>query len=162
MTAAVAGRAPRIRLAALGEYEPDDVPERDEAGLPLRWSSLRHGARPRLVLAAVPDGGEPVPAVMGRLIRQVLEVLDGRRPLGHLVRLLPDTALEAVLTRMRHRHSTQHVLRRLRACHPNDDVVEVAAVVGVSTPERRAGAIAAAARFERDGAGWRCAVLRFV
>lgn len=149
-------------MSGLGEYEPDDAPERDEAGAPRRWSSLRHDTGPRLTLPAVPVGGAPVPAALGRLIRQVLEVLDGRRPPGHLARLLPDTALEAVLTRLRHRHSTQHVLRRLRACYPNDDVLELAAVIGVTAPERQPSAIAAAARFERAGDGWRCVLLRFL
>jgi len=161
MTAALVGRTPRIRLYALGEYEPDDAPERDEAGAPRRWSSLRHDTGPRLALPA-PDADVRAPAVLGQLLRQVLEVLDGRRPVGHVARLLPDTALEAVLTRLRHRHSTQHILRRLRACYPADDAVELAAVIGVTAAARRPSAIAATARFERDGDGWRCVFLRFL
>lgn len=160
MTAAVAGRTPRIRLHALGEYEPGDAPERDEGGVERRWSSLRHDAGPRVTLP-VPDGARVPPAALGQQIRRVLEVLDGRRPATHLRGLLPDTAHEAVLTRLRHGQPTQHVLRRLRACYPTDDTVEVAAVISV-TANGHHGAIAAAGRFERGGDGWHCVYLRLL
>jgi hypothetical protein len=103
------------------------------------------------------------PVTLWQLLRRVLEVLDGRRPAGQLRTLLPDTAFEALLTRLRTtRPGSRHVLRKLRTCYPSTSAVEVSAVIAVTSPSGRCRVIAAAARFERRGEHWPCTVLRLL
>jgi hypothetical protein len=152
---------PRIRLRPLPDYEPDgaDAP-------PRRWSSLRPGTGPQLTLvppAPRRDGPPVPPATLALVLRRVLEVLDGRRPVGQLRSLLPDPAFEALLTRLRTvRPGCRHALRKLRTCYPTEAAVEVTAVITVKPPTGRDRVVAAAARFDQDGDQWLCTVLRFV
>lgn len=147
-----------LALRALPDYEPDA-----EGGPPARWSSLRPRRGPQLSLVAPPPPAPVSTEALGRLFTRVLEVLDGRRQVGQLRTLLPDAAYEALLTRLRMvGPGSRHVLRRLRVCHPAVGVVEVSAVVEVRSASGRTRVIAAAARFERVEATWRCAVLRFL
>ncbi len=151
----------RIRVRPLPDYEP-------EVGVspPTRWSSLRPVSGPQLALTPPSTPGGPPPASpvsLWRLLTRVLEVLDGRRPVAQLRTLLPDAAFEALLTRLRttgpgHRH----VLRRIRTCYPTREVVEVSAVIWVTSTTGRDRAIAAAGRFEREDDEWRCTVLRLM
>lgn len=160
MTAAVARRGtPRIRLHALPEYEPDGAPE---PGPLRRWSSLRPATGPQLVVP--PPGGPTLPpATLWRVLNQVLEVLDGRRPVGQVHALLPDAAYEAVLTRLRSGPRARHRLRRLRTCYPAEGAVEIAAVIDVTTSQAMpARVIALAARFEDYTDDWRCTHLRLL
>jgi len=149
------------RFRPLPDYEPDDGD-----GLPMRWSSLRPATGPqlRLVPPVSSQDGQPVaPAALAQVLRRVLEVLDGRRPVGQLRSLLPDAAFEALLTRLRTvRPGCRHALVGLRTCYPTRTVVEVSAVIGMRVPEGRERVVAAAARFERHGDRWLCAVLRFL
>lgn len=151
----------RIRLRPLPDYEPDDV-----GAPPRRWSSLRPRTGPQLTLvpSAPQAAGPPVtPATLAPLLRRVLEVLDGRRPIGQLRSLLPDPAFEALLTRLRTvRPGCRHALRKIRMCYPNTTAVEVTAVICVKPPAGRERVVAAAARFEHHDDQWQCTVLRFV
>jgi hypothetical protein len=151
----------RIRLRPLPDYEPDET-----GSPPRRWSSLRPVSGPQLALAPPPppEGRPPVPAAsLARVFRHVLEVLDGRRPVGQLRSLLPGVAFEALLTRLRTmRPGSRHVLRGMRTCYPTRTAVEVSAVIGIRTPAGRERVIAAAARFEDDGEQWVCTVLRLL
>jgi hypothetical protein len=161
-SAAVPEEEPRrFRLRPLPAYEPDEV-----GAPPPRWSSLRPVRGPQLTLAPplAPPGRPPVSEVaLARVVRQVLEVLDGRRPVGQLRALLLDVAFEALLTRLRTvSPGGRHVLRRLRVCYPAPVAVEVSVVMDVHPPHGRPRVRAAAARFERDDDGWLCTVLRFL
>jgi hypothetical protein len=155
-----AGEYDRLLLCPLPDYEPDEP-----GAPPTRWSSLRPPSRPQLTLVPPPaePGRPPVPpAALVRVLRHVLEVLDGRRPIGQLHSLLPDVAFESLLTRLRSvRPGTRHRLHTLRAYYPVPTAVEVCAVIEVHTPERER-MIAAAARFEDDGDRWACTVLRLL
>lgn len=148
-----------FHLRPLPEYEPDDV-----ARPPRRWSSLRPVRGPQLELASGGPGEPPVREVtLWMLIRRMLEVLDGRRPIGQLHSLLPGAAFEALLTRLRTtRPGTRHKLTRLRTCFPTIVAVEVTAVIEVTDPDGDTRVIAAAARFERDGDRWPCTALRLI
>lgn len=132
----------------------------------MRWSSLWPATGPQLRLVPPlpePDGPPVPPSALAQVLRRVLEVLDGRRPVGQLRSLLPDAAFEALLTRLRTvRPGVRHVLRGLRTCYPVDSVVEVSAVIGMRFPEGRERVAAAAARFERHDDRWLCAVLRIL
>ena len=158
------GEPCRLRFRPLPDYEPD---EPDEPGLPpMRWSSLRPATGPQLRLVPPPpepDGPPVPPAALAQVVRLVLEVLDGRRPVAQLRSLLPDAAFEALLTRLRTvGPGCGHVLRRLRACYPTGSAVEVSAVIGMRVPAGGERVVAAAARFEREGDRWTCVVLRFL
>lgn len=150
-------------LHALPEYEPSHGPGEEE---PRRWSSLRPAAGPQLALVGPPKLPQAVvtPESLWRLLVRVLEVLEGRRAVGQLRTLLSDAAYEALLTRLRTAPPGRvHRLRRLRACYPSSTAVEIAAVIdvvgGPAAPRR---VCAAAARLERVGERWRCAVFRLL
>lgn len=151
----------RIRLRPLPDYEPDET-----GSPPRRWSSLRPVSGPQLTLAPPPppEGRPPVSAsALARVFRHVLEVLDGRRPVGQLRSLLPGVAFEALLTRLRTmRPGSRHMLRGMRLCFPVSTVVEVSAVIGIRSPAGQERIVAAAARFEDDGEHWVCTVLRLL
>src|SRR5687768_14168830 len=153
-----------LRFRRLPDYEPDCDP--DGIGPPMRWSSLRPATGPQLRLvppAPEPDGPPVAPAALAQVLRRVLEVLDGRRPVNQLRTLLPDVAFGALLTRLRTvRPGGRRVLRKLRTCYPTRSAVEVSAVIGISSPTGRERVVAAAARFERHGDRWLCAVLRIL
>jgi hypothetical protein len=103
------------------------------------------------------------PGALAQVLRRVLEVLDGRRPVAQLRVLLPDAAFEALLTRLRTvPPGCRHVLRKVRTCFPTTRSVEVSAVIGVTSPAGRQRVVAAAARFDEDGDRWQCTVLRFL
>jgi len=132
----------------------------------MRWSSLRPASGPQLHLVpppAAPDEPPVAPAALAQVLRRVLEVLDGRRPVVQLRSLLPDVAFEALLTRLRTvSPGCRHMLRGLRTCYPTRTAVEVSAVIGMRVPSGRERMVAAAARFERHGDRWLCAVLRIL
>ncbi|GAB1508802.1 Rv3235 family protein [Actinophytocola sp. KF-1] len=151
----------QLHVRQLLDYEPGDAD-----GPPMRWSSLRPASGPQLRLVPPllePDGPPVPPSALAQVLQRVLEVLDGRRPVGQLRSLLPDAAFEALLTRLRTvRPGVRHVLRGLRTCYPVASVVEVSAVIGMRFPEGRERVVAAAARFERHDERWLCAALRIL
>ena len=151
----------RVQLRRLPDYEPDDGD-----GPPMRWSSLRPATGPQLRLVPpTPEAdGPPVPpAALAQVLRRVLEVLDGRRPVQQLRSLLPDVAFEGLLTRLRKvRPGSRHTLRRLLTCYPTRTAVEVTAVIGMRVPEGQVRVLGAAARFERHDDRWLCAMLRIL
>jgi hypothetical protein len=164
MTAAAQTDPASVALHALPEYEPPlramppDPHEPDG-----RLERPRPPARPVAV------GGQPVWDEPGpvrertlRVISLVLEVLDGRRPAGHLGELVGPRLLASLETRSRRTGSAglQHRLRTLHTCRPVDGVVEVCGTVTVSTPAGWARVIALAARVERWGDRWLCTTLR--
>ncbi len=152
---------PGVALRALPDCEPTHAPGEEE---PRRWSSLRPASGPQLTLVAPPRKPDAAvtPETLWRLLVRVLEVLEGRRAVGQLRTLLSDPAYEALLTRLRTtRPGRAHRLRRLRACYPSETAVEVAAVIDIAAgPVQRVCAMAA--RLERTGDTWHCAVLRLL
>ncbi|MGB3444256.1 MAG: Rv3235 family protein [Actinophytocola sp.] len=159
------GEPGRPRFRRLPDYEPDYEPG-DEDGPPARWSSLRPATGPQLRLVPPMAGADGPPvssAALAQVLRRVLEVLDGRRPVGQLRSLLPDVAFEALLTRLRTASpGSRHALRKLRTCYPTTTTAEVSAVIGLCGPSGQERVVAAAARFERYDDRWLCTVLRFV
>ncbi len=173
-------------LAGLPDYEPGSrshlrLVTDPETGRPGPPRPDRPAAPPSVVwppLASAPASGStptgdpptahplrpglPVhPARLWRLLRQVLEVLDGRRPTAHLPALLPADDCQELIGRPRS-PGRRHLLRRVRASYPSPRAVEVAAVVVVLAPAGREEVLAAVARFERVGDRWPCVLLRLV
>lgn len=150
-----------VRVCSLPDYEPDAAGRARR-----RWSSLRPVSGPQLRLAPPPQPpGHPQvpPAAMVRVLRHVLEVLDGRRPVGQLRSLLPDDAFESVLTRLRTTApGARHTLRSVHTCFPVPTAVEVAVVFEHRPPRGRPRVLAAAARFERGVDQWLCTALRLL
>lgn len=150
----------RVQLHALPDYEPTHEP--GDPTPPRRWSSLRPPSGPQLTLVVPEQDPPPPPESLWRLLRHVLEVLDGRRAVGQLRTLLSDPAYEALLTRLRTTPvGRRHRLRRLHTCYPSTDAVEMSAVLEI-TGEDRGRVRAAAIRMERHEDRWHCAVLRIL
>ena len=126
-------------------------------------------ARPAPAASAVPRSPAPGSAaedpdvrgdglhhVAQAVLRLMLEVLDGRRPVAQLDEHLTRPALRCVRA-AGCRGSGRSRLTSMRVCRPAPDAEEVAAVYRLDGRAR-----AVAARFERtrDGAGWRCVAVR--
>lgn len=95
-----------------------------------------------------PPAEPPSPALdSARLVRAVLEVLDGRRPC-RLLRQVALPGLAASLGRSVRPRSTR-LVRAPRVSHPSRFAAEIAAIV-----EREKRVLAVAARAEHDGAQW--------
>jgi hypothetical protein len=149
---------PRLRLL---RYEPDP------AGPP----PVSAGRRERTASAPateIPwsDGCREVAALRGRagqVLRLVLEVLDGRRPLTQLGAHLEPPALRYVRAAHAQRPAVRQPSRMtsLHVSRPCADAVEVAAVYRIGGRAR-----ALAARFEgpapEEPAAWRCVTLRLL
>ncbi len=153
--------APYPRLYTLPEYEPPLClvpPDPDEPVL--SWSP----PPPAMTLPPIPGcpvWDEPGPAreQVRRLLRLVLEILDGRRPLTQLRGAITGPVYDALFTRCRHA-TGHHRLHTLRTCRPGADSVELCATVQVLAPPRRPVVIALAARIERRHERWICTFLR--
>ncbi|WP_370944433.1 Rv3235 family protein [Amycolatopsis sp. cg5] len=87
---------------------------------------------------------------LGRMIRMILETCDGRRPPGQ-VRPLVSLALYERLVDRRRALGVSYTMRTIHTCYPADGAIEACATV-----EAGPRVFAAAARFERNAAGWRC------
>ena len=119
----------------------------------------------RLVPPAVapdPDGTPPDPRAWARRLAQaIVEVLCGARPpaqLSNHATLLVVQQLErasAVSLRQPTRPKQSPLVENVHVCQPNDQVVEVAAVID-TRPRRRALAL----RLEARGGRWQCTALQ--
>lgn len=109
---------------------------------------LSTGRRRRTLTSAydVPPDNQ----VLGRMVRTILETYDGRRPPGQ-VRPLVSLALYERLIQRRHSPRVRYTMRTIHTCYPADGAIEACATV-----EAGQRVFAAAARFERTAAGWRC------
>jgi hypothetical protein len=157
-----------LQLSTLPEYEPpllavppapddpfeDSFDARTPVPAPLPWAP-----------PGLPIWDEPgqLRDRLSRFMCQVLEVLDGRRPIDHLRALVDAGVYHALWTRMRQgsRTGRAHRLRSLHTCQPAPGVAELCATVAVTAPHtRRPAVIAIAARVERQRTGWLCTFLR--
>jgi hypothetical protein len=140
-----------IVLRALPDYEPKPGPPAQRVAR----RRLRAVADPP---PASPPVGEVPPAVASRirnLINQVLEAIDGRRPMGQLRQQFTPTAYGSIETRARGRTTAHRSrLRSLRAQQPTDGIVEACGVAEIDARLR-----ALAAQFEMQEP-LRCNVFR--
>jgi hypothetical protein len=137
-------------LRVLPGYEPKPGPSPHRFG--------RHRLRLVEDRPDRPPADDVAPALCSRLwhlINQVLEAIDGRRPLGQLRPHFTATALSSIETRAKGRTTqTRSRLRSLHARQPADGVVEACGVAEIDDRRR-----AVAARFEvREPL--RCSVFR--
>nr|WP_052479094.1 Rv3235 family protein [Kibdelosporangium sp. MJ126-NF4]CEL22054.1 hypothetical protein [Kibdelosporangium sp. MJ126-NF4]CTQ92836.1 hypothetical protein [Kibdelosporangium sp. MJ126-NF4] len=110
----------------------------------------------------------PVAADNGQftlIATRILEVLDGRRPLGHLRTLVAEPVYQATVTRLRTTPpmGVRHQLSSIHSCRPTVDAVEACGLVETTrhgTRTRRAAALAC--RFEYAEGRWICVYFRIV
>lgn len=147
-----------LTLRPLHTYEPPDgltVAELDPAE---RWRSPRPQSAPQITV-------EPSEPDFRGTLTKMLEVLDGRRPIGQLRTLFTDTVYEATLTRLRTMppSGVRYVLASMHVCWPSIDAVELSGRVETShhgSPHRRAQAYTA--RLERRTETWQCTTWRIL
>jgi hypothetical protein len=152
--------APHLQLYALPEYEPPLClvpPDPDQP--PPGWTPPSPVVLPPIPDRPVWDEPGPLRDQFHQLIRLVLEVLDGRRPLTQLRGTITGPVYTALFTRCRH-STGHHRLHTLRTCRPSPTAVELCATVRVLTPPKRPTVIALAARLELRHNRWICTLLR--
>jgi hypothetical protein len=127
-----------------------------------RWASPRPVVEPQVTVVPrdSPDNGP-----YRQMLTRVLEVLDGRRPIGQLRSLLTGPIFEATLTRLRMTppSGVRYQLQSVHSCRPGPDVVELCGRVEVTrggSHERRA--VALTARLELHFGAWQCVFLRLL
>jgi hypothetical protein len=141
-------------LRPLRGYEPSHT----DLEPPERWSSPRPLTEPQVTVPHdEPDDGQ-----FRVMLTKVLEVMDGRRPIGQLRTLLTDPVYEATLTRLRMMPTgVRYLLYSVHTCWPAPGVVELSGRVETTRQgSRRAQALAA--RLERRHGTWRCVFLRII
>jgi hypothetical protein len=143
-----------LTLRPLRTYEPDEGFEPPE-----RWSTLQPAPDAQVTIEA-PD--EPDDEPFRRMLTTVLEVLDGRRPIGQLRTLLAPAVYEATLTRLRTMPAgIQYRLRSVHSYRVHADAIELCGrVEAMLRAGRRARALVA--RLERRDGTWHCVVLRIL
>jgi hypothetical protein len=94
---------------------------------------------------------------VARLLRLVLEVIDGRRPAAQLDGVVAPSVLRYLRAACVAGPVRVSRLGSLRVCRPTEQAAEAAAVVEVDQRVR-----AVAARFEHQQAGWRCVAFRIL
>ncbi|CAM3452546.1 Rv3235 family protein [Kibdelosporangium persicum] len=140
-------------LRPLRTYEPI----RGQVLVPVR----RPAPAPPVVQPLVtPDNGQFM-----LIATKILEVLDGRRPLGHLRALVADPVYQAAITRLRTTPpvGVRYQLSSIHSCQPAPEVVEACGLVETArhgVRERRAHAMAC--RFELHEERWRCVYFRIM
>ena len=139
-------------LRPLRGYEPTGLEPPD------RWSTPKPRTEPQVTVAdAKPDDGQ-----FRAMLTKVLEVLDGRRPIGQLRTLLADPVYEATLTRLRTTpRNVRYLLYSVHACWPVMDAVELTGRLEVARDGPRRS-LALAARLERRQGAWQCVFLRII
>ncbi|MCE7006087.1 Rv3235 family protein [Kibdelosporangium philippinense] len=121
----------------------------------------RPPAQPPVVEPLVtPDNAQFMPTVT-----KILEVLDGRRPLGQLTALVAEPVYQATVTRLRTTPPVgiRYQLSSMHSCQPSAGVVEACGVVEIArhgVRERRAQALAC--RFEFREERWWCVYFRIL
>lgn len=135
--------------------EPLGPPEQVRDAAPAEHARTGRPRTPCVEHAGSAAAADAIGLRANAVLRLLLEVLDGRRPVTQLAGHLAPTALRYVRAAGR-RGSGRSRLTSLRICRPAAGAAEVAAVYRLDGRAR-----AVAARFERDAQGaWRCAVLR--
>ncbi|GAB2685425.1 Rv3235 family protein [Thalassiella azotivora] len=164
MTRTASTDTPPVRVLPVPVSEPEPLrmptverpwtPPAGQGVLALSFSSARQpDAELDPVFGPQPTSTEDLPdpeAFCTTLVRAVVEVLDGTRPVAQLTRWLASdvhagiTRRAALAARMRRREETRAarpaVVRAVRVCQPADGVVEGAAVV-ISRGRARAVAV---------------------
>jgi uncharacterized protein DUF6459 len=169
--------APALSWSPLPEYQPPlraVPPEPDEFDFEdptVRWHTPQPVDGPAFRLPA-PDPPRHVPVwdepgrtreVAKRMLALVLEVLDGRRPVTHLRAAVDKPVYESLLTRSRLSAAAghQHRLRTLRTCRPAPGILELSAIVLITTQtSRHPTPVALAARLALHRDRWQCTALR--
>ena len=122
------------------------------AHAPLPPAAPRQPARCHLRLVPVPDEPVPAPAPadLWLLLGRVLEIIDGRRPVGQLDELLPAHRQGTVLRELENRPGRRRKLLSVHASRINHRAVELCASVEQGNRVR-----AMAARMELSRSRWR-------
>lgn len=166
---------PRFVMYQLPEYEPpaayslgsidEEVPtlRMHPAAIPaqleldLNWT---HDAAPEGMSVCTVGRVDPADVQLtGRLLRSVVEVLDGRRPLVQIQHSLKPQLYAAWQTRLRNMTDMMRglSLRSVHTYQPAEGVIEACATV-----ERGQQVQALVTRLERSKRGWVCVFLRVV
>lgn len=112
---------------------------------------------PAAAIVVAPDV-EPVRRQVAQVLRSVLEVIDGRRPVAQLLGVVaPSACRYARAARSDRGPGRVSRILSLRAFLPTEAAAEVTAVVAMDGRVR-----AVAARFELRVGGWCCTVLRIL
>ncbi|WP_299566390.1 Rv3235 family protein [uncultured Mycolicibacterium sp.] len=151
-----ASQIPPARRIEIVDYEPPAVAL--SALPPVSLPAIRiPPQRPRALRAVAPPHREPVPPPAAArfadaALRQVLEVIDRRRPVTHLRAVLAPTVFDEVLTHLgtRPRGRPAAVLRRVRLrCPGHSGTAEPGAAEVFATYSRGGRIRVIAARVER-------------
>jgi len=130
-----------IVLRALPDYEPKPGPLPRPNHISRRRLRVVEDQPPPQPVGEVPSA---VASRIRNLINQVLEAIDGRRPVGQLRQQFTPTAYNSIETRARGRTTTHRSrLRTLHTQQPTDGIVEACGVAEIDTRPR-----ALAAQFE--------------
>jgi hypothetical protein len=130
---------------------------------PIRGQVLIPARRPTPALELVEPLVTPDNTQFTPMVTKILEVLDGRRPLGHLTAFVAEPVYQATVTRLRTTPPVgiRYQLSSIHSSQPAVDVVEACGLVETAhhgTRERRAHALAC--RFELQDERWWCVYFR--
>lgn len=145
---------PGMHLRPLDLNEPSSqTPEPEE-----RWSTPVAPVEPQVIVEPAPDDG-----TYRQMLTRVLEVLDGRRPVGQLRTLLAPSVFEATLTRLRMgAQGVRYQLQSVHSCRPSADAVELCARITTRGRGAQRRSQALVVRLERHRNAWRCVFLRIL
>jgi hypothetical protein len=139
-------------LRRLPEYEPDR-PGSSTAAAPAPTGESAHTA---CAGSSTPAGGRPSREEVAQLLRNVIEVLNRRRPAAHLRGKLTSTAYTALCTSVAHPHAPRdYRLVRLRLTQPAASAIEV-----FGTVARGERTHAFVARLDVLDGRWACSMFR--
>jgi len=121
----------------------------------------RHALRPRLTLVGAGSDRRhttaPQVAEVRRLLTAVLEVLDGRRPIGQLSEILPRKCQRTLLTAARATDPGPRILKSLHLSRTSADAVDLCARVDHGRRSR-----AMTGRLERHDGRWQFTMLAMI
>ncbi|MFC0109876.1 Rv3235 family protein [Kibdelosporangium aridum] len=132
---------------------------------PIRGQILKPAPRPTPAPPVVQPQAAPDNAQFTPMVTKILEVLDGRRPLGHLTALVAESVYQATVTRLRTTPPVgiRYQLSSIHCSQPAVEVVEACGLVETAhhgVRERRAHALAC--RFELRDGRWCCVYFRIL